>query len=78
MKKFIATLMMMAMLAVALPLAANAQTNGRRYARSRTNTSSVYKRPNFYQRHRKLQQQSQLCDARLCCRTASELLPAAS
>jgi len=54
MKKFIATLMMMAMLAVALPLAANAQTNGRRYTRTRTNTSAVYKKPNFYQRHRNL------------------------
>lgn len=54
MKKFIAAFMMMAMLAVALPLAANAQTNGRRYTRNRTNTGSVDKRPNFYQRHRNL------------------------
>lgn len=54
MKKFIATLMMMAMLAVALPLSANAQTRNNRYARNRTNTTQVYKRPNFYQRHRNL------------------------
>lgn len=54
MRKFIATFMMMAMLAVALPFtatSANAQT--RRYTR-RTNTTTVYKRPNFYQRHRNL------------------------
>ena len=38
MKKFIATLMMMAMMAVMLPLAANAQTRN----------------PNFYRRHRNL------------------------
>jgi len=54
MKKFIATLMMMAMMAVALPLAANAQTRGNRYTRNRTNTNRVYNRPNFYQRHRNL------------------------
>ena len=46
--------MMMAMLAVALPLAANAQTGGNRYGRNRTNTNRTYKRPNFYQRHRNL------------------------
>jgi uncharacterized membrane protein len=46
--------MMAAMLAVALPLAANAQTSGNRYTRNRTNTTRVYKRPNFYQRHRNL------------------------
>jgi len=54
MKKFIVTLMMMAMIAVALPLAANAQTRNNRYTRNRTNTTRVYKRPNFYQRHRNL------------------------
>lgn len=53
MKKIITTLMMMAMLAVALPLAANAQTGGNRYAR-RTNTTRVYNRPSFYRRHRNL------------------------
>ena len=46
--------MMAAMLAVALPLAANAQTRTNRYARNRTNTNRVYKKPNFYQRHRNL------------------------
>jgi hypothetical protein len=54
MKKFIATLMIMAMIAVALPLAANAQTRGNRYARTRTVTTQVYKKPSFYQRHRNL------------------------
>jgi outer membrane lipoprotein SlyB len=54
MKKFIATLMMMAMMAVMLPLGANAQTrNSRRYS-TRTYTTKTYKRPNFYQRHRNL------------------------
>ena len=46
--------MMMAMLAVVLPLSANAQTSGSRYTRNRTNTDRVYKRPNLYQRHRNL------------------------
>jgi outer membrane lipoprotein SlyB len=55
MKKIIATLMMMALMAVALPLATNAQTRGNRYyTKNRTNTSRVYKRPNFYQRNRNL------------------------
>lgn len=41
MKKFLATFLMMAMMAIALPLAANAQTSRR-----------SYKKPNVYQRHR--------------------------
>ncbi len=41
--------MMVAMLAVVLPLSANAQTSG-----NRTNTNRIYKRPNIYQRHRNL------------------------
>lgn len=41
MKKFLATFLMMAMMAIALPLAANAQTS-RRY----------YKKPSVYQKHR--------------------------
>ena len=51
MKKFIVTFMMMAMFAIVLPLAANAQTSGNRYTR-RTNTARVYERPSFYRRHR--------------------------
>ena len=54
MKKFIATLMMMAIMAVVLPLSTNAQTSGNRYTRNRTNTNRVYKKPNIYQRHRNL------------------------
>jgi outer membrane lipoprotein SlyB len=54
MKKFIATLMMMAMMAVMLPLAANAQTRNSRRVQNRTYTTQTYKRPNFYQRHRNL------------------------
>ncbi len=41
MKKFIATFVMMAIMAIMLPLAANAQTTRRSYTR-----------PNIYQRHR--------------------------
>lgn len=54
MKKFIATFMMMAMMAVVLPFAANAQTRNSRSYRTRTYSSQVYKKPNFYQRHRNL------------------------
>ncbi len=53
MKKFIATFVVMAMMAIMLPLTATAQT--RRYAgRSRTYTTRTYKRPNVYDRHRNL------------------------
>ena len=54
MKKFIATIMMMAMMAVVLPLATNAQTRNSRNYRSRTQSSRTYKKPNFYDRHRNL------------------------
>ncbi|MGI8786743.1 MAG: hypothetical protein ACR2HG_03135 [Pyrinomonadaceae bacterium] len=54
MKKFITTLMMAAMMAVMIPLAANAQTRYSRNYRTRTTTTQVYKKPNFYQRHRNL------------------------
>jgi uncharacterized membrane protein len=43
MKKFIATFVMMAMMAIMIPLSANAQTRNGRY----------YKAPNIYDRHRK-------------------------
>lgn len=52
MKKFIATFLMMAMMALALPVMADAQTK-RRVTR-RTTTTQTYKKPNFYQRHRNL------------------------
>jgi outer membrane lipoprotein SlyB len=54
MKKYIASFVMMAMMAVMIPFAAatsaNAQT--RRYYRSNTTYSTTYKRPSFYKRHR--------------------------
>jgi hypothetical protein len=52
MKKFIATFLMMAILAFALPMMADAQT--RRYVRTRTNRTQVVNRPSFYRRHRNL------------------------
>src|SRR5689334_1131287 len=53
MKKFLATFVMMAMMAVILPLATNAQTRNGRYYTNRNYNSRVYKRPNVYDRHRK-------------------------
>jgi uncharacterized protein YcfJ len=53
MKKFLATFMMMAMMAIMIPLMStetNAQT--RRSYRNRTSTTRVYNRPSFYRRHR--------------------------
>ena len=47
MKKFITTFLMMAILAIALPLATNAQTSGRYRTRS-------YQKPSVYQKHRNL------------------------
>ncbi len=52
MKKFIATFMMMAMMAIVLPLSANAQTRYNRYNSNRVNTSRIYRQPNIYDRHR--------------------------
>ena len=54
MKKFISTFIMMAIMAIMLPLAANAQTRNERYYRNRTNTTRVYHRPSFYRRHKNL------------------------
>jgi outer membrane lipoprotein SlyB len=52
MKKFIATFMMMAIMAIMLPLSANAQTRYNRYNSNRVNTSRVYRQSNIYDRHR--------------------------
>ncbi len=58
MKKFIAIFAMMAMMAIMLPLTADAQTRkNKRYYSRRANTAQTYRtrtyrRPNFYQRHR--------------------------
>lgn len=54
-KKYFTTFMMLTMLAVMLPLAAtSADAQTRRYYNSRTRTYTTYRRPNVYQRHRKL------------------------
>ena len=54
MKKFIATFVMMAIMAVIIPMSANAQTrSGRYYQNSRSTNSRYYKKPNVYDRHRK-------------------------
>ena len=53
-RKYISSFLMLALLAITLPLAAssaNAQT--RRYYNKRTHTWTVVKKPNFYRRHRK-------------------------
>jgi uncharacterized protein YcfJ len=52
MKKFIAAILMMAMMAIALPMMADAQTT-RRVTR-RTTRTQVVNRPSFYRRHRNL------------------------
>lgn len=54
MKKLIATFMMMAMMAIALPFSANAQTRYNRYNGNRAYTSRVYRQSNVYDRHRNL------------------------
>ena len=54
MRKSISTFIIMAMMAIMLPLAANAQTRNERYYRNRTNTTRVYHRPSFYRRHKNL------------------------
>ncbi len=54
MKKYIVTFLMMAIMAVISPIAANAQTYRTRrvYRNGRYSTARVYKRPSFYRRHR--------------------------
>ncbi len=54
MKKFISAFLMMFVLAVMLPLSADAQTytTKRVYRNGRYTTVRVYKKPSFYRRHR--------------------------
>jgi hypothetical protein len=52
MKKILATFVMMAMMAIVLPLAANAQTGKRYYNKNRTSTTRTYKERNIYDKHR--------------------------
>jgi hypothetical protein len=54
MKKFIATFLMMAVMAVMVPLTVSAQsyTTQRYYRNGRVYTTKVYKKPSYYKRHR--------------------------
>ena len=54
MKKIISTFLMMAVIAIMLPLAVDAQTYTTRrvYRNGRYRTVRVYKKPSFYRRHR--------------------------
>jgi Ni/Co efflux regulator RcnB len=53
MKKFLATLMMMAMMAVIIPLAAtDADAQTRRYYRNGRAYTTTTNKPSFYRRHR--------------------------
>lgn len=56
MKKYIAAIIMMVMMAVMLPLAANAQSYyyKRVYRNGHYETVRVYKKRSFYKRHRKV------------------------
>ena len=51
MKKFLAAIVLMTMMTIALPLSANAQI-GRRSYRTRSYSAQTYQRPSFYRRHR--------------------------
>jgi len=54
MKRFITTFMMFAMMAISIPmLATSADAQTRRYT-NRTRTTTIYKKPSFYSRHRNL------------------------
>lgn len=53
MKKLFASIALMAMLTIFVPLSANAQTRGRSY-RTRSYQSQRYQKPNLYQRHRNI------------------------
>lgn len=53
MKKFLAMLIMTAMMAIMIPLSASAQTYVKRYKRNgRWYTTVQHRKPNFYRRHR--------------------------
>lgn len=53
-RKYITAITMALMLAVTVPMfASSADAQTTRYYRTRTRTSTVYKRPNVYRRHRK-------------------------
>ena len=54
MKKIITTFMMMALMAVAIPMFATSADAQTRYRTSRRTYTQTYERPNFYKRHRNL------------------------
>ncbi|MGI8638629.1 MAG: hypothetical protein ACR2MG_01535 [Pyrinomonadaceae bacterium] len=54
MKKFIATFIVMAMMAIMLPLTTNAQIGSRRSYSRRAYTTQTYRKPSVYRRHRNL------------------------
>ncbi len=54
MKKFITTFVVMAMMAIMVPLTANAQTRRYYNRRSDAYTTNTYKKPSVYDRHRNL------------------------
>lgn len=53
MKKLLASIALMAMLTIFVPLSANAQI-GRKSYRTRSYSSQTYNNPSFYRRHRNL------------------------
>ena len=54
MKKFITTFMMMALMAVSIPMLATSADAQTRYRTRRTYTEQTYEKPSFYKRHRNL------------------------
>jgi outer membrane lipoprotein SlyB len=54
MKRYIASFVMMALMAVTIPFAAATTAGAQTRYRTRSYTTTTYKRPNFYQRHRNI------------------------
>ena len=54
MKKYITTLMLGTMLSIMLPIMATTTNAQTRMVRTRSARTVIYKRPNYYRRHRKL------------------------
>ncbi len=53
MKKYITTFIVVTMLAIVLPFTATSTFAQTRTVRNRTHRTVIYKKPNFYRRHRK-------------------------
>lgn len=54
MKKLFASIALMAMLTIVVPMSANAQIGRKSSYRARTYQAQTYQRPSFYRRHRNL------------------------